>query len=130
MERCGLIEVRRERIGALSFGFRRRVALAEAILTMPSVLVLDDPFSGVDAQLRAELATVIRDVSGRAHVLLSGHDPLLLAACCTRFLVVEHGRLIADEGSAEVALTAVSGVREEGLVINAGFDQVPKGGEI
>lgn len=96
MERCALQSLRREQVGRLSLGLRRRVALAEALITLPEVLVLDDPFAGVDAALRTGLAEIIREVSSRAHTLISGHDPELLSACCQRFVLVEKGRLVAD----------------------------------
>ncbi len=104
MERCGLLGQRRAVIGRLSLGLRRRVALAEALLTLPSVLVLDDPFAGIDAGMRAEFAAMIKDVAARAHVLISGHDPQLLTACCNRFALVERGRLTADRLDAATAL--------------------------
>ncbi len=105
LTRCGLQALRRERIGGLSLGLRRRVALAEALLTLPEVLVLDDPFAGIDAGLRAELAQVIREVSTRSHVLISGHDPQLLEACCTRFVLVEQGRIVGDDLTCAEALS-------------------------
>lgn len=104
MERCGLQALRRESVGRLSLGLRRRVALAEALLTLPEVLVLDDPFAGIDAALRADLAEVVREVSSRAHTLISGHDPELLAACCRRFVLVDKGRVAADNLTRDAAL--------------------------
>ena len=104
IRRCGLGGVQKATIGTLSLGMRRRVALAEALVTLPSVLVLDDPFAGIDAVLRAEFAEVIREVSARAHVLISGHDPQMLAACCGRFALVEKGRLTEDALDAQTAM--------------------------
>ncbi len=104
LERCGLTSSRKVLIRQLSFGMRRRVALAEALLTIPTVLVLDDPFSGIDAALRMSLGKVIRDVSAHSHVLISGHDPLMLEACCTRFVVLENGRIVEDRLNAQQAM--------------------------
>ncbi len=104
LERCGLMAARRRTIGKLSLGMRRRVALAEALLTMPPVLVLDDPFAGIDAAMRADFAEVIKEVSPRAHVLISGHDPALLGACCTRFALVERGRVAEASLDAAAAM--------------------------
>lgn len=89
MTHCGLTDLRNERIGRLSQGVRRRVALAEAILTMPQVLILDDPFAGIDAKMRADFIKIIKTVLPTSHVLISGHDSALLSACCTRFIVLE-----------------------------------------
>lgn len=108
MTACDLIPIRKRLLRDLSQGLRRRVALAEAILTLPPLLVLDDPFAGIDARLRAEFARIIRDVSVRSHVLISGHDPQLLAACCTRFIVIESGRIVADTCSCDEALARLT----------------------
>ncbi len=107
LDRCGLLLYRKVSIRRLSHGLRRRVALAEALLTLPILLVLDDPFAGIDASLRAEFASVIKEVSARAHVFISGHDPLLLQACCTRFAVVEAGHIVADKVDAPTAMARI-----------------------
>ena len=96
MERCGLASVWKAPIASLSLGLQRRVALAEALLAVPAVLVLDDPFAGIDATQRAAMTEIIREVAVRSHVFISGHDPLLLQACCTRFVLMERGRVVAD----------------------------------
>lgn len=113
LARCGLTALRRERIGRLSLGLRRRVALAEAILTVPPVLVLDDPFAGIDAGLRAAFAGVIQELAPRSHVLISGHDPQLLAACCTSFRIVREGRLLPERLSAQAAMAALEPTQED-----------------
>jgi ABC-2 type transport system ATP-binding protein len=104
MERCGLMPHKKESIATLSLGLQRRVALAEALLTTPAVLVLDDPFVGIDAAQRSTMAEIIKDVSARAHVFISGHDPILLKACCTRFVLVENAQIAADNLDADTAM--------------------------
>lgn len=89
MERCGLTDLRDERIGRLSQGVRRRVALAEAILTMPQVLILDDPFAGIDAKMRADFVKIIKALLPTSHIIISGHDCTLLSTCCTRFFALQ-----------------------------------------
>ena len=107
LTRCGLLTVKNERIQKLSLGLRRRVALAEALITVPAVLVLDDPFVGIDAAQRNVMAAIIQTVAARSHVFISGHDPQMLKACCTRFMVVEAARIVADGLTAEDALARV-----------------------
>jgi ABC-2 type transport system ATP-binding protein len=104
MTRCGLVQVAKEPIGKLSLGFQRRVALAEALIITPAVLVLDDPFVGIDAAQRSVMTAIIRNVSARSHVFISGHDPQLLKACCSRFMLVDKGRVVADNLDADTAL--------------------------
>lgn len=91
--RCGLDAWRQDVIGTLSYGLIRRVALAEAILLLPPVLILDDPFSGIDETMRESLIEVIRDVGQRASVLISGHDPILLARCCGKLMKLQENHL-------------------------------------
>lgn len=104
LTRCGLLAVKHEQIQKLSLGLRRRVALAEALITVPAVLVLDDPFAGIDAAQRNVMAAIIQTVAARSHVFISGHDPQMLKACCTRFMVVDAARIVADGLTAEDAL--------------------------
>lgn len=104
MSRCGLTPHRKERISKLSLGLQRRVALAEALLSAPAVLVLDDPFVGIDAAQRASIANIIREVSTRSHIFISGHDPILLKACCTRFVLIENGCIVDDQLTADAAM--------------------------
>lgn len=112
MSLCGLTALRKARLADLSLGLRKRVALAEAILTLPTLLVLDDPFAGIDASLRKEFAAIIRDVSARAHVLISGHDPQLLAECCTRFVLIEEGHIRADTLTSDEAMYRLTSAAE------------------
>jgi ABC-2 type transport system ATP-binding protein len=109
LERCGLSKIRGEIIGRLSHGTRRRIALAEALITLPKILVLDDPFAGLDAEMRADFVTIIREIISSTHVIISGHDWELLSVCCSRFLVLKKDtpgiqQLSADEASKTFAL--------------------------
>lgn len=108
MDACGLQQLRHERIGRLSLGLRRRVALAEALVSRPEVLVLDDPFSGIDAVQRAMMSGIIQKVAARSHIFISGHDPELLKMCCTRFWVLENARVVADETDADIVWERLS----------------------
>lgn len=104
LKRCGLTSIQKEPIAKLSLGLQRRVALAEALIAAPVLLVLDDPFAGIDAVQREAMAGIIRDVAVRSHVFISGHDPLLLKACCTRFVLMEHAEITADALDADAAM--------------------------
>lgn len=117
IERCGLTALRRTPLATLSLGVIRRVAVAEALLTHPALLVLDDPFAGADLAFRETLAGLLRDVTQRSCVLIGGHDPELLAACCTRFVLVERARVTGDVagfGDAMKRLQTAAGAETEG----------------
>ena len=103
MELCRLTAHRRELIGALSMGLRRRVALAEALVGRPAVLVLDDPFAGMDADIRSDFIRILGTLPKTSHILIGGHDPELMASCCTRFVLLREGRIVSDRLTADAA---------------------------
>jgi len=122
LERCGLTEVDRRVIGALSKGYRQRVGLAQAIVHDPSVLILDEPTVGLDPiQIReirgliAELAAP-RDGEPAHTVVLSTHILPEVEAICQRVILINRGRKVVDRPLAE--LTA-DGARLEDVFARA-----------
>jgi len=94
---CGLEERRSEIIGRLSKGLRQRVGLAQAIVHDPQVLILDEPTAGLDPAQTRETRNLIKEV-GREHtVILSSHILPEVAATCERVLIINQGRLVADD---------------------------------
>jgi ABC-2 type transport system ATP-binding protein len=95
ISQCRLDEHRKSMIRLLSYGFRKRVGLAEALTTHPALLLLDDPLAGLDLPQRKQIAEVLTAVSGRSAILVAGHEIAFLLEWCTRFLVLHRGRLVA-----------------------------------
>lgn len=96
LEACGLGEYRASVIGKLSRGIRARVALADAILHRPKVLLLDDPLASVDAaQRRAFVETLRVTCEGRA-LIFATHTPDDAARLFSRALLLDRGRLVLD----------------------------------
>jgi ABC-2 type transport system ATP-binding protein len=94
---CGLEERRSEIIGRLSKGLRQRVGLAQAIVHDPKVLILDEPTAGLDPAQTRETRNLIKEV-GREHtVIVSSHILPEVAATCERVLIINQGRLVADD---------------------------------
>jgi ABC-2 type transport system ATP-binding protein len=94
--RTSLDEVLQRPIDTLSKGFRRRVALAAAILHDPPILILDEPTDGLDPnQKRAARALISALSPGRA-ILISTHILDEVSTTCTRAIVVAHGQIVAD----------------------------------
>jgi ABC-type multidrug transport system ATPase subunit len=75
LERFGLWESRRERASALSRGQLQRLALCRAVLHKPELLILDEPFSGLDSDGAALLDRELAEMRGRRTLLLATHDP-------------------------------------------------------
>ena len=97
IEVCGLEERRSEIIGRLSKGLRQRVGLAQAIVHDPKVLILDEPTAGLDPAQTRETRTLIKEIGRQHTVILSSHILSEVAATCERVLIINQGRLVADD---------------------------------
>lgn len=100
LEACGLAELGAARIGRLSHGQQRLVALAEALLLRPRFLLADDLFAGIDPGARAALGRTIATFSQFTSVIVSGHELDELGAFATRFVLLKDGRLEDVKGAA------------------------------
>jgi ABC-2 type transport system ATP-binding protein len=96
VERMQLGEVLHRRIETLSKGFRRRVALAQAILHDPEVLILDEPTDGLDPNQKHEVRELIREMAASKAIVISTHILEEVEAICSRALIIARGRLVAD----------------------------------
>lgn len=96
LRRAAVADVAERLIGQLSKGYRQRVALADALLADPPLLILDEPTAGLDPNQIREVRDLIRDL-GKAHtILLSTHILSEVESTCDRALVIHQGRLIAE----------------------------------
>lgn len=109
---CGLGEYRDALIGRLSKGYRQRVGLAQALVHDPDVLILDEPTIGLDPKQVADIRNLIRTLAGERTIILSTHVLPEVAMTCTRVLIINKGRVVAegtpqDLGAKLVALETV-----------------------
>ena len=88
---AGLAEVRDRRIGDLSKGYRQRVALAQALVHEPPVLVLDEPTAGLDPKQVKETRDLISRLGRSRTILLSSHLLSEVAQMCRRVVVLDQG---------------------------------------
>jgi cobalt/nickel transport system ATP-binding protein len=84
----------------LSFGQRRRVAVATVLAMRPEILVLDEPSSNLDPASRRELATIIRSLP--VTVLMVTHDLPYALELCPRAVILDDGRIVADGGTRDL----------------------------
>jgi ABC-2 type transport system ATP-binding protein len=92
--------------GNYSFGMKRKLSLAGALLHQPSVLVLDEPFNGLDPRSAHRLKQLFGELAGVTTIFLSTHDLPTAEAVCHRVGILHHGRLIAEGTPAELQKSA------------------------
>jgi ABC-2 type transport system ATP-binding protein len=93
----GLDSMRGKLVAHLSRGFRQRAALAQALVGDPEILILDEPVSGLDPHQIVEIRELIRDLKGQRTVLLSSHQLDEVARICSKVLIIDKGKLVAEE---------------------------------
>ena len=86
-----------KKIGNLSKGYRQRVGLAQALIHDPGILVLDEPTSGLDPNQLVEIRSLVSSIGKEKTVLLSTHILQEVEAICDRVLIINNGKIVADE---------------------------------
>ena len=92
-----LEEVQGRLIRNLSKGYRQRVGLAQAVLGMPPVIILDEPTVGLDPKQIIEIRDMIRELGEKHTVILSSHILSEVSAVCDHILIIDRGKLIASD---------------------------------
>lgn len=111
MEKCGISDVRHRLIGNLSKGYRQRVGLAQAIAHNPAVLILDEPTVGLDPRQIIDIRNLIKSFGGNHTVILSTHILPEVQATCSRVVVIDRGRVVAEDSLSGIASRMQSNVR-------------------
>ncbi len=102
VSRTGLQAVLEQRIETLSKGFKRRVGLAQAILHDPPVLIMDEPTDGLDPNQKHTVRNLIRAMAADKAIIISTHILEEVDAVCTRAVIIDRGRIVADGTPAEL----------------------------
>ncbi len=97
VEMTGLTKEAHKRIGALSKGYKQRVGLAQAMLHNPEVLILDEPTTGLDPNQIIEIRELIKAIGKEKTVLLSTHIMQEVQAMCSRVIIINNGKIVADD---------------------------------
>lgn len=97
IELTGLTPESKKLISSLSKGYKQRVGLAQALLHKPEVLILDEPTSGLDPNQIIEIRELIKKAGKEKTVLLSTHIMQEVQAMCDRVIVIDKGKIVADE---------------------------------
>lgn len=93
----GLAQEQSKKIGALSKGYRQRVGLAQAMIHNPSVLILDEPTTGLDPNQLEEIRQLIKNLGKEKTVMLSTHIMQEVEAICDRVIIINRGEIVAND---------------------------------
>jgi len=123
-ERCGLGDVRRKLIGALSKGYQQRVGIAQAIVHEPDIIILDEPTVGLDPNQIRDIRGLIRELGSAHSVILSTHILPEVEAICDRVQIMHHGRMVYADTIAELKQL------HSGRTLLLGLNQPPDAAEL
>ena len=120
---CSLGDYRNTAIGKLSKGFRQRVGIAQAIIHQPEVLVLDEPTIGIDPIQVVETRRLIEELGQSQTVVLSSHILPEVSMICQRVLIINEGRIVAEDTPKNLA-DGLQGVERLEIEIGGPVDEV------
>lgn len=125
MELARLNDVKGRLIRNLSKGYRQRVGLAQAVLGLPPVIILDEPTVGLDPKQIIEIRDTIRKLGEKHTVILSSHILSEVSAVCDHILIIDRGRLIASD-TPENLERQMAGTAGMELLVKASQEQIYK----
>jgi ABC-2 type transport system ATP-binding protein len=113
VEHVGLGDRAKAKLRTLSGGMLRRVAIAQAIVNEPELLLMDEPTAGLDPEQRVAFRTLLRDLGQRATVIVSTHLVEDVGAACARVALMDRGKIVfhgtPDELTARAEGTTAAG---------------------
>ena len=101
-EKTNLNAVAKRLIGTLSKGFKQRVGIAQALVSRPEVLILDEPTVGLDPKQVLEIRDLIRELKGDHTIILSTHILPEVQAVCDKVIIINKGRIVAEDSIANL----------------------------
>ncbi len=103
---CRIQEVMHKNISELSKGYKQRVGLAHAMIHDPKILILDEPTSGLDPIEIIEIRNLIRELGKKKTVILSTHILPEVEATCGKVIIINRGRIVADDATSKLKSSA------------------------
>lgn len=108
-----IADVKHRLIRNLSKGYRQRVGIAQALVGDPKLIVFDEPTVGLDPKQILEIRNLLRTLAKNHTVILSTHILAEVQAVCERVIIINHGKIIADEKTAELTRVIEDGYQYE-----------------
>lgn len=107
LEQVDLLPYRYDRAGILSRGMLQRLAIARAMVHRPTVLLADEPFTGLDTDARKSLVAILKSFKGQGRaIVMTTHDVSLALQCCDRVAVLDKGKLILNVNVCQIDMDA------------------------
>ncbi len=100
IEKTSLGQVQNRLIGNLSKGFKQRVGIAQAIVSNPDILILDEPTVGLDPKQVSEIRNLIKELRGQHTIVISTHILPEVQATCERIIIINRGKIVAEDSLA------------------------------
>lgn len=125
LERLGLLDRSESYISNLSKGMRQRVGLAQALVHSPDVLILDEPTIGLDPAQIIEVRNLIKELGQQHTILLSTHILSEAQQVCNRVLIINKGRIVAED-TPERLQDRLTGARRISIQVSGDTDGVEK----
>ena len=104
-----LTDVKNRLIKNLSKGYKQRVGIAQALINDPKVIIFDEPTVGLDPKQILEVRNLLRTLSKKHTIILSTHILAEVQAVCERIIIINKGKIIADERTADITRTIEDG---------------------
>lgn len=112
IRKTGLSPESHKKLGQLSKGYRQRAGLAAALLHDPEVLILDEPTTGLDPNQLVEIRNLIKELGKEKTVMLSTHIMQEVELLCSRVIIINKGKIVADKPTTELQKLNVEKVIE------------------
>ncbi len=125
INKTGLSKVSSSIINKLSKGFRQRVGIAQALINNPDILILDEPTIGLDPNQIIEIRKLIIDLGKEKTVILCSHIMQEVSAICNRIIIINEGRIVAEDTKESLMEKTETGQRIKVIVDNK-FEDVKK----
>ena len=104
LSRLGLLHRRNDKVGDFSRGMKQRLSIARALINGPKILLLDEPFTGLDVKSRDQVSAMLKEAAAAGTtILMTAHDPEMAHELGNRLLVMVDGKMQYDRPTASVS---------------------------
>jgi len=112
IQKTSIGDVRQRLIGKLSKGYKQRVGLAQSLLNNPQIVILDEPTVGLDPKQIIEIRELIKKLAGEHTVILSSHILPEIEQTCERVVIINDGKVVAEDRVADLTRRMHGGERQ------------------